>query len=76
MKVEDIVMVVDHQQELSIDVIMQDDIEGITQTYSMNWEGYAEDVPLNIMRTDIRGIRVDQYEDGDSRDRFHIISEM
>lgn len=77
MKVEDIVMIVEPDQELTIDVIMYDDVvDGKPHTYSMNWYGCAESVPLNIMITDVRGICVDEYDDGCLRNRLHIFSEM
>ena len=75
MKVKDIVSVVDETQELSIDVIMQDDADGVPETYQMNWNGTAKDVPLYIMKTDIRIMYVDIDEDCCSRDCFHIVSE-
>lgn len=76
MIVEDIVRVVDQTQNLSIDVIMQEDVEGIPQTYSMTWEGMAQDVPLSIMRTSVRCISVDRDSDCCCCDGLKIISEM
>lgn len=70
MKVEDIVMVVNDEQVLCIDVIMQEDVDGVPQTYSMTWAGVAHDVPLSIMRTDIRHINSSHY------DELKIVSEM
>jgi hypothetical protein len=75
MKVKDIVSVVDETQELSIDVIIQDDVDDSTETYVMNWTGSAKDVPLYIRATDIVSMSVDQDCDCCSRDCFHIVSE-
>lgn len=70
MKVEDIVMVVNDEQVLCIDVMMEEIVDGIHQSYTMTWEGVAHDVPLSIMRTDIRHINSSHY------DELKIVSEM
>ncbi len=75
MKVKDIVSVVDETQDLSIDVIMQDDVDDSTETYAMNWTGSAKEVPSYIMATDIVSMSVDRDCDCCVCDCFHITSE-
>lgn len=76
MKVEDLVSKVSGGQRLSIDVIMQEDVDGVPETYCMNWNGNASEIPLSITKTDIRSIMIEVDCDGDPCDCFHIISEM
>lgn len=56
MIVEDIFRVVHEEQGLVIHVMMQDDIDGTTETFCMDWDGKAKDIPMRIMKASVTQI--------------------
>ena len=69
MLVEDIFRVMDVNQSLVIHVMMQDDIDGTTETFNMDWEGETKDIPMRIMKASVQSIRAfmdnDCYHNGE-----------
>ena len=69
MYVNDIFRVIDVSQSLVIHVMMQDDIDGSTETFCMDWEGEAKDIPMRIMKASVTSISAfmdnDCYHNGE-----------
>ena len=56
MYVEDIFRVVEETQGIIIHMMMQDDVDGTTETFCMDWEGVAKDIPMYLMKTTVTNI--------------------
>jgi hypothetical protein len=63
MIVEDVFRVVNEVQVLIINVMMQDDVDGTTETFCMEWTGKAKDIPMRIMKASVTSIRAFMDED-------------